>query len=296
MLLFISISCNRNKEAEMKTEAIRLNQIAESKVTKKEQNKETEVNNSIADTAIISSQGTNASNNTKDKEQTKEEWDKKIVKTATLNIEVKDYNEFNSSLRTKIKQFGGYIAQEEQNESDYSIENKIMIKIPVDQFDNVVSELTKGDQKVNEKKINSEDVTSEFVDTKSRLEAKKQVRQRYLDLLKQAKNMEEILSVQSEINSIEEEIESASGRIQYLNHSSTFSTINLTYSQVLNASAKNPDKEPTFGYKLRDAFKTGWAWFGDLFVGVISFWPLLLILFAGVLIYKRSKKPKATQV
>jgi hypothetical protein len=33
-----------------------------------------------------------------------------------------------------------------------------------------------------------------------------------------AKNMEEILSVQSEINGIQEEIESAAGRIEYLGH------------------------------------------------------------------------------
>ena len=83
-------------------------------------------------------------------------------------------------------------------------------------------------KELNEKKITSEDVTTEVIDTRSRLEAKKQVRLRYLDLLKQAKNMEEILSVQSEINGIQEQIESAAGRMEYLQHSSSFSTIHLT--------------------------------------------------------------------
>ena len=59
------------------------------------------------------------------------------------------------------------------------------------------------------------------VDTRSRLEAKKQVRLRYLDFLKEAKNVEEILNVQSQINGIQEDIEAASGRLDYLNHAST---------------------------------------------------------------------------
>ena len=44
----------------------------------------------------------------------KPDWDKKIIKTASLNAEVKDYNSYYSSLREKIKSVGGYIAQEEQ--------------------------------------------------------------------------------------------------------------------------------------------------------------------------------------
>ena len=53
------------------------------------------------------------------------DWDKKIIKTASLNLEVKDYNVFSASLREKIKGLGGYIAQEEQSQSDYKIENSI---------------------------------------------------------------------------------------------------------------------------------------------------------------------------
>ena len=149
-------------------------------------------------------------------------------------------------------------------------------------------------KKLNEKRITSEDVTTEFVDTRSRLESKKQVRLRYLDLLKQARNMEEILSVQSEINGIQEEIESASGRIEYMNHSSSFSTINLTFYQIVNASAVDPEKI-TFSTKLGNAFKNGWSWIGEVFVGIVSVWPLLLMIFAGFVIYKKTKTPKVKQ-
>ena len=223
------------------------------------------------------------------------DWDKKVVKTASLEFQVKDYKIFNTSFREKIKQSGGYVSQEEQKQSDYRIENNVVIKVPVDQFDNLISQLLPGADKIIEKRITSQDVTMEFVDTKSRLEAKKQVRQRYLDLLKQAKNMEEILNVQNEINEIQEQIESANGRINYLSHSSALSTIDLQFYQILNASAKDTDK-PSFGTKLSEAFKTGWSWVGDLFIGIVSIWPLFLMIFAAFIIYKRWRTPKTKQV
>jgi hypothetical protein len=221
------------------------------------------------------------------------DWDKKIVKTANLNAEVKDYKSFYSSIREKVRSAGGYIAQEEQNQSEYKIENSLVIKVPVDQFDNALFQLTSNTERINEKKITSSDVTAEVIDTKSRMESKKQVRLRYLDLLKQAKNMEEILNVQHEINGIQEQIESATGRIEYLSHSSAFSTINMTYYQVLNITAK--DKEnPSFGTELTSAFRAGWDWIGILLVGIVSIWPLLILVGLVVVMYRKTKvrKPK----
>lgn len=221
----------------------------------------------------------------------KPDWDKKIIKTASINLEIKEYTKYNTSLREKVKSFGGYIAQEEQSQSDYKIENSVTVKVPVDQFDNAVTLLTSNVEKLNEKKISSQDVTAEFVDTKSRLEAKRQVRERYIGLLKQAKNMEEILNVQSEINSIQEDMEAAAGRIQYLGHSASYSTINLTYFEVLNSSAKTDDN-PSFGTKFINAFKTGGSGVMDLLVGLVTIWPLFLLAFIGWVIYRRTRTAK----
>ncbi|MBK9380626.1 MAG: DUF4349 domain-containing protein [Chitinophagaceae bacterium] len=222
------------------------------------------------------------------------EWDKKIIKTALLNLEVKDYTGYYSSLREKIKNLGGYIAQEEQRQSAYKIENTLVIKVPVEQFDNALVQLTDKAEKLNEKKITSQDVSAEYIDIRSRMESKKQVRQQYIALLKQAKNMEDILNVQSEINSIQEEIEAAAGRVEFLGHSSAYSSINLTYYQVLNSSASDNDK-PSFGTRISAAFKTGWEWITSLFVGLVSVWPLCLVTFFALIFYRRMKPAKVKQ-
>ena len=224
--------------------------------------------------------------------ESKIDWDKKIIKTASMNAEVKNYDSFYSALREKVRSIGGYVAQEQQNQSEYKIENTITIKVPVDQFDNAVTVLTNGTVKVNERKVTSQDVTTEVVDTKSRMEAKKQVRERYLDFLKQAKNMSEVLSVQSEINGIQEQIESAAGRINYMTHSSVFSTISFTFYQVLNIAAKDT-VEPSFWTKIGTSFKSGWQWTGDIIVGLVSIWPVILFFTIIWMIIKRFTKSKS---
>lgn len=224
------------------------------------------------------------------------DWDKKIIKTAVLNVEAKNYKTFNDLVHDQVKQAGGYVAGEEQTKSDYKIENVVTIKVPVDQFDNLVRSVTSTkDDNVVSQKVTSQDVTGEVVDTRSRTEAKRQVRLRYLDLLKQAKNMEEILKVQQEINNIQVEIEASSGRVGYLTHAAAYSTIELTFYQVLNAQAEQPEK-PGFGLRVLNALGNGLNWVGEMLVVLLTLWPLWLCA-GGVwwLIKKYKTKPKASQ-
>lgn len=220
------------------------------------------------------------------------DWDKKIIKTANITLELKDYKGYSTSIHAKIKSFGAYIAQEQQSETDDQIVNSLTIKVPVDQFDELVNALPGEGIRIIEKNISTEDVTGEVIDTKARLEAKKQVRERYLELLKQAKNMEEILQVQNEINSIQEDIESAAGRINYLVHASAYSTVNLKYYQYLNGLTQK-DLEPGFFSKLSEAFKNGTSVITSLVLFFISIWPLMIVAITAVFYFKRIRIKKA---
>jgi len=153
---------------------------------------------------------------------------------------------------------------------------------------NLLDQLPSNDGKVIERKISTQDVTGEVVDIKSRLQAKEQMRLKYLEFLKQSKNMEDVLKVQNEINEIHEEMESASGRKNYLSHQSAFSTINLTFYQP-SPGYTPTDKTPNFSNRIIDAFKTGLNFITEIFIGVISIWPLLLVLVTGWILYKKRR-------
>ena len=217
------------------------------------------------------------------------DWDKKIVKNGNLSVEVKNFKAYTSQLHQQVKAVGGYIAQEEQNESAYKIENMVTIKVPVDRFDETVLQLASDSDKLVSKKISTEDVTMQVLDTRSRLETRKQVRDRYVEILKQSHSREDIMQMQHEIDNIQAEIEGAAGRIAYLGHAAAYSTINLNFYQVLDASVKHDDVEPSLLQKLSNAFKTGWFWVSSLMVGLVGLWPLLLAGALGFMWWKRRR-------
>ncbi|MBO9659336.1 MAG: DUF4349 domain-containing protein, partial [Chitinophagaceae bacterium] len=218
-----------------------------------------------------------------------QDWTRKIIKTADINVEVKDHQVFYSLLNQKIKNLGGYIASEEQSQDDYRIQNRLVVKVPVAQFDNAISGIDKDVLTVVQRRISSQDVTAEVVDTRSRMMAKKKVRQRYTELLGMAKTMEDVFTVEKEINSIQEDIEAADGRLSYLGHASAYSTINFTYFQILNAAAKKTD-DTGFGTQLKNALSAGMGWISWLFLSAIAVWPLWLFALAGYWLFRRKSK------
>jgi hypothetical protein len=242
------------------------------------------------DTAAASTE--EADNNIAATKNTDEEWDRKIVKNADLQLQLDDYKKFNTSIHNSLKQYGAYVAEEKQQQTDYRIENSLTIKVPVAQFDDLVNSLGGDGIKIMEKNISSEDVTTEVVDTKARLQAKLAVREKYLQLLKQARNMNEILQVQNEINEIQEDIEAANGRINYLQHASAYSTINLEYYQFINGSTA-VDEKPDFFTRLTSAFSTGTSFLGEIVLFGLSIWPLILLFLAFWLYFKKLKVKKA---
>jgi len=105
--------------------------------------------------------------------------------------------------------------------------------------------------------------------------------------------MEEVLKVQNEINNIQEQMESATGRVNYLSHEALYSTINITFFQPVEGY-KPTDENPSFFSRVGHAFTVGGSWIADLFVALISIWPMWLVIgacIAGWRKIKSSKKP-----
>lgn len=217
------------------------------------------------------------------------DWDKKIIKTATVKYEVKSFDQFNKELRDKVRKYGGYIAQEDNYQYEDRKEIALIIKVPVAQFETVMNDMQGKDCKQIERTIKTEDVTGEVVDTKSRLEAKKEMRLKYLEFLKQSKNMKEVLEVQSEINAIQEEIESAQGRVQYLSKQAAYSTINLSFYQPMDGF-KAPTDNNSFFNKTGEAFSRGAELIKGLLLVIISVWPLILVALIAIFIWRRKRQ------
>lgn len=219
------------------------------------------------------------------------DWDKKKIKTATVKLQVRQFKSYHESLYPAIKKNGGYVAGEESFFADKKMEMVVTIKVPVQQFESLMNDMSSKDGRVIERNIKTEDVTGQVVDTKSRLEAKKQMRLKYLEFLKQSKNMAEILQVQAEINGLQEETEAAAGRIQYLSNQSAYSTIHLTFYEPL-AGYHPTDNNPSFFTRAAAAFAEGTLFIKSILLGLITIWPILITGSLVYYLYKRNKPVK----
>ncbi|MBS1607084.1 MAG: DUF4349 domain-containing protein [Bacteroidetes bacterium] len=223
------------------------------------------------------------------------DWDKKIIKTANLSLEVKNFRTFTDRLQQMVQRAGGYTAQEQQTQSPSIIENTVTIKVPVDELEDFLSRLPSDSDRLVDRKLSSEDVTGEVVDTRSRLDTRRAARERYLELLKQAKTMDDVIAIQGVIDNIQEEMDAAAGRIAYLSHSAAFSVVNLKFYQVLDESGRETS-DPSMWRRIMDSISQGWEGFGAALVWLLSVWPLLLL---GALVWmgvrRQAKKTAAAR-
>lgn len=206
--------------------------------------------------------------------------DKKIIKTAYISIEVVSYIASRKLVDSALKEFDAYIISENLQNTESQISNSINIKVPANQFDNLLAKLSRIAKKVDYQNIETQDVTEEYIDVETRLNNSRKVEQNYLRLLKRASNIEDILKIEQKLGEIRTDIESTQGRLKYLNHQVNFSSINLNIYQTLEYKYI-ADKLPSFSQQLKKSLDIGWKGIVAFFLFLIRIWPLWVICIIG---------------
>ena len=214
--------------------------------------------------------------------------ERKLIKEGSIAFEVSNLQQYKQEFLQKIKDVDAYISSDRENNSEYELSNTLIIRVPAANFDVFIEDLTKGINKIDYKSVTTKDVTEEFLDIETRLKNKKELENKYLELLKKANSVKEILDVEQQISNLRTEIESIEGRLNYLKNTIAFSTLTLRIYQTLT-----PKNE--FFSKFIDGFSNGWEnliWF---FISLTHIWPfiILFILFFVYMKYLRNKKNKA---
>jgi hypothetical protein len=217
------------------------------------------------------------------------QMDRKLIKNAKLSFKVSDLTETKKQIDKLVKEINGYPSNETQSNFDEQLQSTISIRVPASKFDDFITNVLKLAIKVDSKNITTEDVTEEFIDTEARIKTKKELETRYREILKQAKTVEEILSIESNLSNVRTEIESAEGKLNYLKSQVSMSTVNITYYQIIGTD---------FGFvsKLVLSFKAGWENLLVFLIGMISVWPFVLIIGVGGFWFWRKRSKSKTQM
>jgi hypothetical protein len=218
--------------------------------------------------------------------------DRKIVKNGDISFETNDIAATRQKILAKLKNLSGYVVDDKEstdnegNRKDYTLN----VSIPADNFDRLLSFVSSSADKIDSKNISITDVTTNYIDITTRLANKKILENRYLDLLKKASKISDLLEIENKLTEIRSDIESTQGRLNYLNKQVLYSSLNITFytKQVVKA-----DKPIGFAYKLKRALYKGELFLEHLFFKVVALWPLWslgVIGFIAFKIWKRKRK------
>jgi len=218
-----------------------------------------------------------------------ENIDRKIIRNGQLEFETKKVKSTKAEIEKICKELNANISSESENNFGNRLQYNQMIRVPADQFDALLARIEPLAIKIDNKNITSEDVTEQFIDVQARLKTKKELETRYREILKQAKTVQDIVSIESQIANVRSEIESMEGRLNYLKNQVTFSTLNVTYYETIGTDFR-------FASKFIESIKGGWDNLLNLIIFLINLWPFVLglLLLVFWLLRKRIKSKSSS--
>jgi len=214
--------------------------------------------------------------------------EQKIIKTGDIKFETNDLGETYNQMITAVKKHNAIIQNDTEGNEYGSIFRKIIVRVPNKNFDVFLSDISKGVTYFDNKEISSQDVTEEYIDIDARLKAKKILESRYLELLKKANKVSEMLEIEAQLSAIREEIEAKEGQLRYMQSQISMSTLTIEFYKTV---ANEGGATISYGSKIWNAITSGFNSISSFFIGLLSIWPFLIILAAAVyFIRKRFKK------
>lgn len=224
----------------------------------------------------------------------------KIIKTVELSVETKEYDAYISSLSASVTALGGYVETSSADFGNGYSSNRYAtytVRIPADKLNSfLVSAGENGT--ITSKTENQQNVTLEYVDLESRIEAYKTEKETLTDLLKKAESLDNVLAIQERLSEVNYQIESYTSQLKVLENRVSYSTVTLRINEVERVT----EAEPTVWSRIKNRFADNLDeladWFKDTVVEIVGGLPILIpfAAFAAVVILilkKIIKKRKA---
>lgn len=215
----------------------------------------------------------------------------KIIKTSNLRFETDDNQESYLEIEKLITKYNATIQNDVTGKDYNSSFRNITIRIASKNFTPFLNDLSKGVKYFDRKEISSQDVTEQYIDLEARMNAKKNLEKRYLELLAKANKVSEILEIEKQLATIREEVEAKEGQLKYLKSQISLSTINI---EMYTTNASESGVTVSYPGKIWNAIKSGFNGLSSFVLGLITIWPFILILALIIYFIKRRFFKKKT--
>jgi hypothetical protein len=215
----------------------------------------------------------------------------KLIKVGSFRFQVNDAGQSVREIQRIVSRYPAYIADSRMTVTGARIEHSLTVRIPPEYFDRFLADVDSQSIFTEYRNITATDVTKEFVDLESRLRTKKEVHERLKEILRtKTGTIEDVLAAERQLGQVQEEIEATTGSLNLLKDRIAYSRIEIEMYQVIRNEAAF---SPGISTRLRDAFTSGFDGMVEVAIGFVYLWPLLLILSAGGIVYRKRKRVRS---
>lgn len=148
--------------------------------------------------------------------------ERKLIYTGYINLLVKNKDTTIKKIEQLTLASKGYVVE--------TGSERIVVRVPNNNYQEALTAI-RPLGKVTYENTQAQDVTEEFTDNELRLDNAEKSRNRYLEILKEAKSVQDILLVEKELERLNVLIESLKGRQNRLNELTKYATITITVKQ-----------------------------------------------------------------
>jgi hypothetical protein len=223
--------------------------------------------------------------------------DRKLIRTANLELEAPDVVDVTNKARGIASDLGGFAGKEDVKGDSATL----TLHIPSNQFDKALEQLSKiVPNGVKARSQTAEDVTEQLVDVESRIATQRTSVQRVRDLLARAQTVNEIVQIESEVTRREADLESLEKRRESLSGQVAMSTVTVKVSKGTPV-APGPAKDDRSGFLA--GLIGGWNAFlgtGGVVLRVLgAVLPFLIVLgplsYLGLRWWRRRERPVSVE-
>ncbi len=207
----------------------------------------------------------------------------KLVYTANIFLETKDYKAHKARIYEIVQAHGGVIESSSEENYDTVTHGYWTLRIPYDQYQAAYQELCSADAgwMVRQASSRVENMTKQYSKLTSQIEAYEQERETLLELLKNAENVSETLEIQDRLAWLNSDLQWYYNQREDIDTDVQMSTIYLDLQEI---KERQQSRQPyTFSERIRYAFENGKDAFLSFCAGFVLFF-VRNWLFIGLLI------------
>ena len=219
--------------------------------------------------------------------------DQKLITTMDISAETEDLDALMAELNTQIAELGGYI--EYQNtyfgsayQSHRYRSANLTIRIPAEKLDAFLLHV-EGVSNVVSKQQSQENVTLQYVDTESRMNALQAEHDRLLELMDQAGDLSDLLEIEKRLTEVLYELESTTAQLRSLDNQVSYATVELYIDEVTEfTETQEQNMWQRIGSGFVENIRSIGDWLVDVFVWLVTYSPQLLVIGGVIFLIVRT--------